>query len=89
MGADARGRGARAGAEVEGGDGEAAALQTHHVWPTWRPVLHVAQIQAVIQDRMAAPAGQMVMLHHTLLYSTSPRVTRVYDLTYTTLRYPT
>lgn len=64
MGAEACGRGARAGAEVEGGDGEAATLQTHHIWPTWRPVLHVAQIQAVIQHCMAAPAGGTATINH-------------------------
>lgn len=76
VGADAWGRGARAGAEVEGGDREAAALQTHHVRPTWRPVLHVAQIQAVIQHCVAAPADQTVTLRAWLLYS--PRVTGLY-----------
>lgn len=58
MGADARVRGARAGAEVKGRDGNAAALQTHHVWPARSPVLHVTQIQAVIQHRMATSVGQ-------------------------------
>ena len=59
VGADARVRGARAGAEVKGRDGNAAALQTHHVWPARSPVLHVTQIQAVIQHRMATSVGQM------------------------------
>lgn len=54
VGADARVRGAWAAAEVEGGDGNTATVQTHHVWPTGGPVLHVTQIQAVIQHRMAA-----------------------------------
>ena len=44
VGADACGRGARAGAEVEGGDREAASLQTHHVGTTGSAVLHVAQV---------------------------------------------
>lgn len=62
--ADARVRGARADAEVEGVDGVAATLQTHHVRPAWGPVLHVAQIQAIIQHCVAAPAGQTVTLNH-------------------------
>lgn len=60
VGADACGRGARTGAEVEGADRKAATLQTHHVWAAWRSVLHVAQIQAIIQHCMATPAGQSV-----------------------------
>lgn len=68
MGADARVRGAWAGTEVEGGDGNAATVQTHHVWPTRSPVLHVTQIQAVIQHCMAASVGHTKAELH---YSTS------------------
>ena len=44
VGADPGGGGARAHSEVEGVDGEAMAVQTHHVGPARRPVLHVAQV---------------------------------------------
>jgi hypothetical protein len=54
VGADAGGGGAGAEREVEGVDGQAVAVQTHHVGPTRRPVLHVAQVRPVLQHRVAA-----------------------------------
>lgn len=58
VGADVgRGR-AWTGAEVEGGDGEAAPLQTHHTGSTRGSVLHVTQIRPIIQERMTPPGGQ-------------------------------
>lgn len=58
VGADPGGRRAGTEAQVEGVDREAAALQTHHVGTTRSPVLHVAQVQTVVQHGMAPPAGQ-------------------------------
>lgn len=67
VGADTQGWGSRAGAEVEGGNGEAATLQTHHVRPTWCPIFHIAQIQAIIQHCVTTPVGQTVMSNHAYL----------------------
>lgn len=50
--------GARAGAEVEGLGGEAAMVEAHHVRPTRRPVLHVAQVRVLIELHMATTANK-------------------------------
>lgn len=49
---------AGAGAEVEGFSGEAAMVQAHHVGPTRRPILHIAQVRVLIQPHMATTARQ-------------------------------
>ena len=70
VGADPGGGGAGAGAEVEGVDGQAAAVQAHHVGAAWRPVLNVAQVGAVLQH-CVTPAGHTRedTVRHNRLYT--------------------
>lgn len=59
--------GSGAGAEVEGGHGEAATVQAHHVGTAGRPVLHVAQVRAILQHRVASTEptqDQVVRMGH-------------------------
>ena len=57
--------GARARAEVEGAERQAAVLQTHHVGTAGSPGLHVAQVRAVLQQGMATADTRTRTRTHT------------------------
>lgn len=48
-------------------------VKAHHIWPTWRPILHIAQVRLLIKLHMPTTIRQAGRSPETCAFTRHPR----------------